>query len=382
VPRNPFRPTFGSPPPLLAGRDDLIEEFVSALEDGPGAPGRATLYTGVRGIGKTVLLNAVEARAKELGWIVVSETATSGLLHRLVTDHLPRLLKEVGPSSTKTRPTGISLPASLGGVTWQSSDTLSVTTGLRTLLFTLADWLDDHGTGILLSVGEVHRHLSRDLVEICTVLQHAFREERAIAFVAAGLPSSVDNLLTHDPLTFLQRADRHPLGEVDLAAVTLALRKPIEDNGRTISAANLQKAARATRGYPFLIQLIGYHIWRQHSNHRGISTADVDTGLAAAHRRLGTLVHAPILKDLSHVDRTFLVAMAQDDGPATQRDIAARLGTTGTYASQYRLRLIQAQIIHATQHGKVDFAISSLREALREHAASLGIAHLQPKRGG
>ena len=78
IAKNPFTPTFGTSPPLLVGRDPLIEEFADALEDGPGAPGRATLYTGARGSGKTVLLNEVEDRAQAAGWLVVSETATPG----------------------------------------------------------------------------------------------------------------------------------------------------------------------------------------------------------------------------------------------------------------------------------------------------------------
>jgi hypothetical protein len=63
---NPFTPTFGSPPPLLAGREELLAE---ALDDGPGSAGRATLYTGARGAGKTVLLNEVEDTARERGWL-------------------------------------------------------------------------------------------------------------------------------------------------------------------------------------------------------------------------------------------------------------------------------------------------------------------------
>ena len=59
---NPFHPSFGVSPPLLVGRDDLVEEFVEAIENGPGASGRATLYTGPRGAGKTVLLSAIEDR--------------------------------------------------------------------------------------------------------------------------------------------------------------------------------------------------------------------------------------------------------------------------------------------------------------------------------
>ena len=91
---NPFTPTFGSSPPLLVGRDDLIEQFGEALDGGPGSPGRATLYTGARGVGKTVLLNAVEEQARQRGWLVIAETATPRLIGRLVGEHLPALLNQ------------------------------------------------------------------------------------------------------------------------------------------------------------------------------------------------------------------------------------------------------------------------------------------------
>ena len=74
--RSPFRPSFGVTPPLVAGRDAIISEIADALESGPGAAGRAMLFTGNRGIGKTVMLNEAEAEARTRGWVVVSETAT------------------------------------------------------------------------------------------------------------------------------------------------------------------------------------------------------------------------------------------------------------------------------------------------------------------
>ncbi len=91
---NPFHASFGVSPPLLVGRDGALEDFVEALEDGPGASGRATLYTGARGAGKTVMLNAVEDRAKKRGWLTISETATPGFVARITQQHLPRLLRD------------------------------------------------------------------------------------------------------------------------------------------------------------------------------------------------------------------------------------------------------------------------------------------------
>jgi ABC-type branched-subunit amino acid transport system ATPase component len=95
---------------LLVGRDDLIEEFVEAIENGPGASGRATLYTGPRGAGKTVLLNAIEDRTKARGWLVVTETASPGFVERITRQHLPRLLRDFDPETVHRHLSGLSLP--------------------------------------------------------------------------------------------------------------------------------------------------------------------------------------------------------------------------------------------------------------------------------
>ena len=86
---------------------------------------------------------------------------------------------------------------------------------------------------------------------------------------------------------------------------------------------------------------------------------------------MGALVHEPSLADTSHIDRTFLVAMAHDDGPSRVGDIARRLGVDSNYAGQYRLRLIQAELVHPAGFGRVDFSLPYLREYLRDHATAL-----------
>jgi len=118
-----------------------------------------------------------------------------------------------------------------------------------------------------------------------------------------------------------------------------------------------------------MIQLVGYHSWRQNPTRRAISKADIEAGAEAASRRVGRLVIEPALNDLSAVDRTFLLRMAVDDGPSKTSDIGARMGVDRNYASQYRLRLIAAGMIVPAGHGRVDFALPHLREWLRDHAA-------------
>lgn len=201
------------------------------------------------------------------------------------------------------------------------------------------------------------------------MLQHLVREEKEIVFAGAGLPSSISTVLNDDVLTFLRRADRHSLGPVALPDVATAITQPIEHADRRISPALATRAAEATGGYPFLIQLVGYHIWRQQPRHRDVSDADVEAGIVAARRRLGSLVHEPAIADLTGVARTFLLGMAHDDGPSKMSDIAARLNVGATYASQYRLRLIATELIEPVGHGRVDFTMPYLRDYLREHVA-------------
>jgi hypothetical protein len=369
VARNPFTPTFGVSPPLLVGRSDLLDDFVAALEDGPGAPGRMTLYTGARGTGKTVMLNEVEDLARQQGWRVVSETATAGLVNRLIGEHLPALLSEIDPSGSTTKLTGVSAPMGLGGATWEASEAHDVSPALRTQLTAACDLLTANGTGLLLTLDEIHHQVVPELREVATVLQHLVREEREIAFVGAGLPSAVSAVLNDDVLTFLRRADRHSLGRVALPEVAMAITEPIERADRRIAPELAARVAEATGGYPFFIQLVGSHIWRQQPRHRDITDTDVEAGIIAARRRLGSLVHEPALADLPGVARTFLLAMAHDDAPSKMSDIASRLKVDANYASQYRLRLIATELIEPAGHGRVDFTMPYLRDYLREHAA-------------
>lgn len=367
---NPFTPTFGTSPPLLVGRDTDLDDFREGLRGGPGSPERATLVTGLRGTGKTVMLNAYEDVAGAEGWLVISETATPNLIDRITHEHLPRLLSEVDPRQTESRLTGVSLPGGLGADR-EVSERHTPRPGLRSQLNLLTDLLAERGGGgVLITVDEVHRKGMNDLRELGTTIQHAFRERRNVAFVGAGLPSAVDDLLSDEVSTFLRRADRRHLRTVRPEEVAAAIAVPVREAGRDITPDALQVAVAGTGGYPFMIQLVGLHAWRADSTAATIDVDQARRGVDQARRKVGQLVHASALADLSDVDRSFLAAMAHDDGPSRMADIAARLGVDATYAGQYRLRLIAAEVIEPRGHGLVDFTLPGLRDYLREHAAS------------
>ena len=365
---NPFHASFGVNPPLLVGRDELLEEFEEALDEGPGSTGRATLYTGARGSGKTVMLNAVEERARTRGWLVISETASKGFIRRITRQHLPALLQSFDPEGVRRHLTAFSVPVVSGGATWSTFETHVVEMGLRNQIALLTDLLAGDEAGLLITLDEIHRKQISELRELATTLQHAFREEREVAFAGAGLASSVMDVVNDDVLTFLRRAERHALGSVSLPDVSRALREPVEEAGRRFADGALDAMAAGTHGYPFLIQLVGAQTWRLHPSNEEISEADAREGVARARRRLSRLVHEPALQPLSDVDKSFLFAMAKDDGRSKMADIQRRLGVDKAYASQYRLRLIGAQVIEPAGRGYVDFALPYLRDYLRERA--------------
>ncbi|WP_417564204.1 ATP-binding protein [Microbacterium sp.] len=316
------------------------------------------------------MLTEVAERASANGWIAVDVTASPGMLDEvadMLSARAQELLPRRGREVTSVGAAGFSLGL---------APSERATTGWRRYMTALITALNDRGTGVLITVDEVHASVD-ELRQLASTYQHFVREDLDVAIAMAGLPSAVSALLNDDVLTFLRRAHRTTLEDVSLDAVEAALGQTITTEGRSITPAGLAKAAAATLGYPFLIQLVGFHIWRQHPDTTEISAGDVDAGIQGARRRLGTSVHEASLADLSAVDRTFLVAMAQDDRPSKLAAIASRMGVDTNYASQYRARLIDAGIIEPAGHGLVTFTVPYLRDYLQEHAATMGLDTLK-----
>ncbi|MDR3360404.1 MAG: ATP-binding protein [Bifidobacteriaceae bacterium] len=365
--RNPFTPTFGVTPPVLAGRDHEIREFQEALADGPGSPGRAILVAGARGTGKTVLLNAIEQAARREGWLVVAATARPGVAAELAQDILPTLLAEHDPGAVTSRVTGVGVSAlGFGGsVARQTDQRHKITPGFRSQLARLARIQAEAGGGVLVTLDEVHRLARADLREIAQGVQHAFRDGLEVAFVGAALPSAAQAATDDAVVTFLRRAERFALGRVGDAAVALALSQPISRSGRSITPEALEVAVAATHGYPFFVQMVGHQVWSVDRKAKVIDAGQARVGAARAVERAHRLIHAPAVADVSDRDRAFLEAMAQDQAVSRISDVAARLGVTLGYAGRYRARLIAAELVEPAGRGLVRFAMPFLGDYLR-----------------
>lgn len=367
---NPFKPTAGMTPPVLIGREDDLEEFEMALDNGVGDLGRLAYVTGPRGIGKTALLNAYGDIARDRKWDVIDETADQGFLDRLVealTDtktkvrsvELPTVRLDLGG-------TPVGLSTSLGGISLEPTQ--------RALTFRRAagqrlDVLEKKNRGLLITLDEVQASDITELRALATGMQHLIRERRNVAFVFAGLPSMVEDVLNDNVLTFLRRANRTVLSGIPIPEVHHAFRTIITTNGKQASDEVLDTLSASTRGYPFMIQLVGYWAWAYTKNSNVITMETTQKAIRRAQRGLGDMVHAPEIDGLSSMQKEYLLAMAQDDGPSATAKIAKRLDRDIHYANVYRTQLIKEDVIYSPAWGQVDFKLPYMRDYLREHGA-------------
>ncbi|KAB5605782.1 ATP-binding protein [Bifidobacterium jacchi] len=360
-PANPFKPTAGVMPPVLIGRESIGLDFSEGLDDGPGAPDRLMLITGPRGSGKTVMLTELGLIAVRRHWTVIDETASEGLAERLIA--------RIAPESSRIA--GVSIKPSLMGA---SLGEVNIAPALRPS--TLRDAMSARlralgkGKGLLITIDETQDASMEDMTAIATAAQHMLRDNAEVAFVFAGLPSLVSDLLNTKVLTFLRRASIKELGDVPLDEVRDAFASTIRNAGLSITDEALDLAAQSTGGYPYMIQLVGYNMWRmarRRANGLGLSISldDVSVGAEQARAKLGEGVCAPVIKQLSDRAVDYVTAMAQDDGPSSTAEVAARMGESMDYANIYRQRLIEDHIITSPARGFVDFAIPFLREYLR-----------------
>ncbi|MDR1790643.1 MAG: ATP-binding protein [Propionibacteriaceae bacterium] len=356
----------------MVGRDEPIQAVRRALASGPGDPARAVLVTGPRGSGKTVLLNALEDVALEAGWVVISEIVRPELSKELTETVLPSLLSQHSTETTDNKLTSVSAEV-LGvsaSVSREVHDRYPVKPSLSTEFEQLAEALQDKDSGLYISLDEVHRSEVGELIPLFHAIQMSFRKGLPVAFVAAGLPSSISSLLNENVLTYLRRAERFVLGDVSDTLVRAAIQEPIVDGGRSISAAALDLAVATVEGYPFLIQVVGFELWQVDPSAPLIDLKAAKTAAARARYTAFRLVHEPAMKDLSDADRRFLQAMAVDEGPASISDIMNRLGATRDHVNKYRSRLIAAQMIEPVGRGLVEFSLPLTRAYLQSEAAA------------
>lgn len=380
---NPFKPTAGKMPPVLVGRQSMIEDFREALRDGIGAPGRIMLVTGQRGFGKTVMLTEFRKIAKKDGWLTISETASDGLVDRLALALDPQDGLHVSGAQ-------LSPAVSAGGLGTISLGEVSVSHEMAPLTLRaamehcLTSRRTKKGKGVLITIDEMQSASRDDIIAVATAVQHVIaqsdesdipeRDKRGVAIVFAGLPSMTNELVNNNTTTFMRRAMQRELANVPLPEVRDAYMKTINESGMDISESLASQAAQISRGYPYMIQLVGYYAWRsaRRRDANKIERQDIQQGEHDALMEFRQAVCAPAIDELGASERLFLYAMArviEEAGPgkgdtAKISDIVTASGRSRSWANKYRTILLRDRVIEVAGHGYIKFAIPHLREYL------------------
>ena len=355
-----FQPTFGNRPEQYIGRDCVIEQFVAGLKEPIGSRNRCALFLGQRGMGKTALLLELSDRAQKEGYVVARVTAHEGMPKAIIEQFQLNGSKYFDDEKRKL--TGVTAGV-LGfsfGLTF--SEAAERQFGFRSKMSLLCDKLAEKGMGALILIDEVRT--SEAMREVASAYQELVGDRKNVAMAMAGLPYAVSNLLNDSVLTFLNRANKVELRLISTNLIRAYYEKAFKSIGIEISDEILDRAAQATRGFPYLMQLIGYYVIQYTSEHGVVTDAIMDKVEKAAMGDMEDNVFKPILNPLSDNDRIFLKALARCGGTVTTANLQAMLGKNGPAIQPYRKRLIEAGVIEAPRRGELVFAVPYLSEYL------------------
>ncbi len=365
--RNPFKPTAGKMPPVLVGRDKVINDFIEGMANGSGAPGRLMRVTGPRGSGKTVILSELASIAEKQGWLVVNVSGFTGLIAAIARKLTRAPLVSAAKVTLGAAPLAVELQSSPGGEM-----------DFESLLSQAAQAMTARGKGLLVTVDEVQDASLEEMRELSTAIQFLIRDDLDVAFVFAGITTGVMDLLNGEAMTFLRRAKPEELKAIPLDEVAGSLRAAIEHSGFEIGDEALRIATDATAGYAYLIQLVGYHVWRAAwLRGRGdedpivIDEQDARTGVGEAEEEFRDAVLETAISSLPKTAIEFLMAMSDEGDVVAMSAIAKQLGKTTGYLSPYRRQLIARQVIEQTAPGYVAFSIPFMREFLHARRSAI-----------
>lgn len=360
--RNPFKPTAGKMPPVLVGRDKVVNDFVEGLYEGEGAPGRLMRITGPRGSGKTVLLSELAKIADDQGWLVVNAAGSDELV-----ESLSRKLKRA-PFFNEVR-----LKAQVPFASIEAQHLNTSPDDFESLLEFATGEMSKRGKGLLITIDEVQDAPMDAIRTIASAVQFMIRDEQNIALVFAGITTGVLDILNGKSLTFLRRAKPEELDAIPLDEVRDSLLQTVEESGFSIDDDALDAATEATRGYAYLIQLVGYHVWRaawlKGRDGEGpitITLVDAHKGIESALEEFKMAVLETAISGLPKTAIDFILAMSDMSDVASVAEIAKVLGKSSGYLSPYRRKLISRQVIEPTAPGFVTFSIPFMKEFLQE----------------
>lgn len=355
-----FQPTFGNRPNQYIGRDRVIEQFIMGLQEPIGSRNRCSLFLGQRGMGKTALLLELSDRAVKLGYVVARVTAHEGMAQAIIEQF--QLNGSTFFKDDKRQLTGMAAGA-LGfsfGLTF--SDVTERQYGFRSKMSLLCDKLAEKDKGALILIDEVRT--SAAMREVASAYQELVGDGKNIAIAMAGLPHAVSSVLNDTVLTFLNRASRVELGLISTNLIRAYYERAFKGIGIKISDEYLDRAALATHGFPYLMQLIGYYLIQYTPDGGTVDAVIMDKAERSSMGDMENNVFKPILNPLSDNDKFFLRAMAKHGDTVSTAKLKVTMGKRGPALQPYRKRLLESGVIEAPRRGELIFAVPYLAEYL------------------
>jgi len=380
---NPFRPGAGTPPPALVGRDELIDKYSVALRRTlAGRPGKGVMPIGLRGVGKTVLLNRFHKMAQDGGLTVgFIEAPESGDFKRLLATRLRSTLLELdeGPVSravkralgtlksfTYNLPDGGAISLNVDAIAG-SADSGVLAEDTTDLLVAIGEAAKDRQTGLLLAIDEVQYLAAEELAALISAIHRTVQLSLPVILVGAGLPQLPG--LAGDAKSYAERLFDFPhVGSLDSADARAVLVLPAEAQGVALTDEAIDMLLSVTQGYPYFLQEWGYHVWNA-SPKSPITLDDVRLAAPDVQRQLDRNFFLVRMDRLTPAEKHYLGAMAElGAGPHRSGDIAARLGVKVESVAPRRSALIQKGMVYSPAHGDTAFTVPMFDDFLRRSA--------------
>jgi len=374
--KNPFAPGAGSRPPELAGREELLDLANVLL--GRVMVGRAEkslLMTGLRGVGKTVLLNEMAHMAQMAGYRVVlleaseNRTLTELLLPRLRTllydlDRLAGAGRKVRRGLAVLKGFLASIRFSVGDLELGldidpeegTADSGNLDLDLPDLFTAVAEAAQERHTAIALLIDEIQYVNEREMGALVMAMHRLQQLRLPFVLVGAGLPT-LPRLLG-DARSYAERLFHYPtVGPLAPSDARKAVRDPVEVEGASITDEALQAIVSHTLGYPYFLQEWGYQAWN-HADRPPITLDDVNRATTVATRRLDENFFRVRFDRCTPSEKRFLGAMAQlGAGPQRMADIATVLGVHVKSLGPVRAKLLVKGMVYSPSHGDLDFTV-------------------------
>jgi hypothetical protein len=383
--RNPYAPGAGTAPPELTGREAEQRAFEILLQRlATGRPEQGLALWGLRGVGKTVLLNDFAGRAEAMGWgsgyvelggrgplrpalATIAIQAAQSLARRPgLRERARAALGVVRSFSVTAMPAGVTFSLEVDPQHGRA-DSGQLDVDLYEVLLELGDTARQAGAGVALYFDEMQFADTAELGAVLGALHRAGQRQLPIAAVCAGLPQLASRLA--EASSYAERLfSYHEVGRLSSEAAAAAFTVPAERENVEYAPEALEFLLERTGRYPFFVQTYGKYAWQVAAS-SPIDMAAARSADNIAQEQLDSGFHRSRWNRATPAERRYLAALADiGDGPQPTADVSARLGMTQQQTAVQRQNLIDVKgLLYSPQRGLVDFTAPLFGDYVRRH---------------